>query len=192
MKNVYDTTDKNSPEYLLKQITGGRSSLLLILVFTAINLVMLLLDVDRYFLFSASVPYYLTMLGKGIDNGFVDGAWDINGTFTVTALVISVVVLAVYLVCWLLSKKKSGALIAALVLFILDTVALIIFTFTLYDNPAVNLMDFVFHAWAVASMIHAVRAGSKLKQLPPEEEIDLNELAGSIPTLGDNADHLDL
>lgn len=55
-KNV-NPVDKNSPEYLLKQIAGGRYSLLLILIFTVVNLVLLLVDSDRYFLFSASVPY---------------------------------------------------------------------------------------------------------------------------------------
>ena len=185
-------TNKYSRENLLRQIASGRSSLLLILIFTVVNLLFLVLDVDRYFLFSASVPYYLTVLGKGMDNGFSSGAWDVNGTYTITALVISLVILAVYLVCWLLSKKKTGWLTVAMVMMILDTLALALFTFALYDNPVANLMDFLFHAWAAWSLIQGSRAGGRLKKLPPEEELNLNDLAGSIPTLGENSDNVEL
>lgn len=177
-KNV----DRFSRETLLRSIAGGRSSLLLILIFTVVNLLFIVLDVDRYFLFAASVPYYLTSLGKGMDNGFVNGAWDTNGTYTVTALIISVVILAFYLLCWLLSKKKTGWLTAALVLFILDTVALVLFTFALYDNPMVNLVDFLLHAWAIWELGKGAKAGGRLKKLPAEDEMDLRDFA-AIPTL---------
>ena len=60
---------------------------------------------NTYFLFSASVPYYLVFVGMGIENGFVDGAWNVKGTLTYTGLVIALVIVAVYLLCWLLSKK---------------------------------------------------------------------------------------
>ena len=183
-------TDKNSRENLQRQIASGRSSLLLILIFTVVNVLFVMLDVDRYFLFSASVPYYLTMLGKGLDNGFVDGPWDINGTFTITALVISVVILAVYLLCWLLSKKRIGWQTVALVLFIVDTLALVLFTFALYDSPAVNIMDFIFHIWVIATLIHAIRADSKLKKLPAQEETPLDDFSTDIPALGDDSESI--
>ena len=166
-KNV-QTVDKNSREYLQNQFSGGRSSLLAVLIFTVVNLVMVLLDTGTQFLFSASVPYYLTFLGKAIDNNFSYGDWDVNGTFTITGLVIGVVVLVVYLLCWLLSKKRGGWLTAALVLFILDTVALLIFTVTLLEDPSANIMDFVFHGVIIWQLIMAVRANGKLKRLPPE------------------------
>ena len=43
--------------------------------------------------FSASVPYYLVFVGMGIENGFVDGAWNVKGTLTYTGLVIALVYL---------------------------------------------------------------------------------------------------
>ena len=161
-------------------VSGGRSSLLMILIFTAVNLLFIVLDVDRYFLFSASVPYYLTMIGKGIDNGFVDGAWEINGTYAITGLVISAVILAIYLLCWLLSKKKTGWLTAALVLFLLDTLALVVFTFALYDDPMINLMDFLLHGWVIWELFRAVRSAAKRKKLPVE---NVHDFSDGIPTL---------
>ena len=140
--------DKNSREYLLRQVANGRYSLLLIVILTVVNLIMTILDTNTYFLFSASVPYYLVFVGMGIENGFV----------------------AVYLLCWLLSKKRAGWLTAALVLFIIDTVALVVITFALYDSPVGKLVDFLLHIWAIVELVQGVRGSKKLKALPPAEE----------------------
>ena len=159
--------DKNSREYLLRQVANGRYSLLLIVILTVVNLIMTILDTNTYFLFSASVPYYLVFVGMGIENGFVDGAWNVKGTLTYTGLVIALVIVAVYLLCWLLSKKRAGWLTVALVLFIVDTVALVVITFALYDSPMGKLVDFLLHIWTIVELIQAVRGSKKLKALPP-------------------------
>lgn len=156
-KNI-NPVDKNSPEYLLKQVAGGRYSLLLILIFTVANLVLLLVDSDRYFLFSASVPYYFTAFGIGMDSAFSDGI----GTFTITALVISLLILGVYLLCWILSKKHTGWLTTALVLFCVDTVGLL---FLSYIFETSNLLDFLLHAWAIYELAHGIYCAGKLKKL---------------------------
>ena len=162
--------DKNSPEYLRSKISAGRYSMMLVTILTAVNLLMVLLDADRYFLFSASVPYYLVFLGKGIENGFSSGNWSVNGTLTYTGLAIALVILVVYAACWLLSKKRTGWITAALVLFSMDTVVLAGIAFVLYDNPAAKLVDFLLHIWAIVEMAQAVRAGGKLKALAAAEE----------------------
>ena len=154
--------DKNSREYLLRQVANGRYSLLLIVILTVVNLIMTILDTNTYFLFSASVPYYLVFVGMGIENGFVDGAWNVKGTLTYTGLVIALVIVAVYLLCWLLSKKRAGWLTAALVLLVI--------TFALYDSPMGKLVDFLLHIWAIVELVLAVRGSRKLKELPPTEE----------------------
>jgi len=164
-KNV-NPVDKNSPEYLAKQVSGGRYSLLLILVFTVVNLVFLLLDADRYFLFSASIPYFMTAFGMGLD-GALGGT-----TYTNTALVISAVILVVYLVCWFQGKNRTGWLIAALVLFSIDTLGLIYVSFVMLEDPASCIVDFLFHGWAIFELIQAVCCAGKLKKLasrmPPQ------------------------
>ena len=162
--------DKNSREYLLRQVANGRYSLLLIVILTVVNLVMTILDTNTYFLFSASVPYYLVFMGMGIENGFVDGAWNVKGSLTYTGLVIALVIVAVYLLCWLMSKKRAGWLTAALVLFIIDTVVLVVVAFALYDSPVTKLVDLLLHIWAIVELVQAVRSSKKLKELPPAEE----------------------
>lgn len=164
MKNK--AVDKTSPEYLQKQMAGARSSLLVVLIFTVVNLAMLLLDSNTYFLFSASVPYYMTAFAMGMDIGMgVEGI----GTFTLVSLGISVLILVWYLVCWLLSKKRPGWFVAALVAFILDTLALAGLSVAL-DMLTDNVMDFVFHGWVIVSLVQGIIAGKKLKNLPPETE----------------------
>jgi hypothetical protein len=162
MKN--NAVDKTSPEFLQKQAAGARSSLLVVMIFTVVNLAMLLLDSGTYFLFSASVPYYLVAFGMGMDIGM--GAESI-GTFTVVALGISAVVMVLYLLSWLLSKKRSGWLVVALVAFILDTLALVLICLA-FDALADSIMDFVFHAWVIVTLIQGINAGKKLKNLPAE------------------------
>ena len=175
-----DTANEQRPgfsrENLKRQIAGARYALLLILVFTVLNLVLLVLDAGRYFLFSASVPYYLIFLGLGLDNGFSPLRWNSVGSFTVTGLIISGVILGVYLVFLLLSTKKPGFLWGALGLFVLDTLALIFFSFTLYENPSANLMDGFLHLWAIVELGKGIRANGILKKLPPEQPADLSRI----------------
>ena len=76
--------------------------------------------------------------------------------------------LLLFLLCWFLSKKRSGWLIPALVLFVLDTLALAWCTLNLVNDPAGNIVDFVFHFWAIWELCVAIRCSSKLKKLPQD------------------------
>lgn len=103
MRKKANSVDKNSPEYWAKMITGGRASLLLIVVLTVVNIVLLLIEADRYFVFSASIPYYLTAFAMGMDSVFSSGI----GTYTIIAIVISVIVVGIYLLCWGAGRKET-------------------------------------------------------------------------------------
>lgn len=149
--------DKNSRAYLEGQVRYARNMVLIILLMTLINLVFLLLEYDRYFLFSASVPYYGVALAQ---------IFELDMTLP---LVLAVVIMAGYLICWLLAKKKSGAITAALVLFCLDTLALLGIAFGVMESPLVNLLDLVFHVIGIIALAQGVAAGAKLKNLPPEQ-----------------------
>lgn len=157
---------KLSPEYLQKQMAGARSALLAVLIFSVVNQAMLLLDTGTYFLFSASVPQFLTSFGMIMD--FV--AYYRIGLFTCIALAISVVILGLYLLCWLLSKKHPGWLIAALVFFILDTAFLLV-RGLLMGSLVGNIIDLVFHGWVIFQLSIGISANAKLKNLPPEAPV---------------------
>lgn len=58
--------EKGSQEYYERQVAMGRSTLLVVLCLTAANLLLLISNTNFYLLFSASVPYYLTSLARGL------------------------------------------------------------------------------------------------------------------------------
>ena len=75
-----------------------------------------------------------------------------------------------YIVTMRTLMTLAALLTAALVLFIVDTVALVVITFALYDSPVGKLVDFLLHIWAIVELIQAVRGSKKLRALPPTEE----------------------
>ena len=171
------TVDRNSPEYQENLIRTGRTALIGVVILTVLNLVLLLTDSDRYLLFSISVPYFLTVLGQIMDENLL------SGSYTVTALVISVVVLALYIVCFVLSKKRPGWLTAGLVLFCVDTAALVVFVFTLTDSPESFFMDFVFHVLIIVELAMAVKGNKKLKALREAAPVTPEGYKGTTPDL---------
>ena len=167
--------DKNSRQYLNRQMQGARGTTILICLFTMINLFLLVSNRDVYYLFSASVPYYLTMIALFMDNGlFTEGIIPDRfevGNFTTIALAISAVLLIVYLVCWIISKKKPIGLTTALVFFCIDTAALVAAVMFLELGFVENILDFVCHAVVIWELAVGVSAAAKQKKLPSEQEV---------------------
>lgn len=161
-------------DLLLSKYHSGRHNLLLVVVFSAINLIMLLTNSGSYFLFSAYVPYFLGDLGMyqcgkypaevyGEDFASMEFS-DIS--FLIVAVAIAAVVIGVYLLCWILAKKmKVGFIVFGLVMFAVDTA----FFLLLFGINTEMILDIVFHAWVLISLVNAIVAYNKLKKLPPEE-----------------------
>ena len=162
-------------EKLTNRYQSARHNILLVLVFTLINIVLLVTNSNTYFLFSAAIPYYIADLGM-----FLCGKYPaeyylseapnmefLDSSFLVVTLVIAAVILVLYLLSWILAKKpRVGWMIFALVLFILDTGAMLLIS----GISADMIMDIVFHGWVIVSLISGISAYFKLKQLPEEEE----------------------
>lgn len=147
--------------HLQEQIKVSRRTLLGVIVMTLVNLALLLTRGDDYLLFSASVPYYLAWFGR-----LMDGA--ANGTYTLTALAIGAMILAVYGLFWLLSRKNGAWLTWAAVLFCLDLAALIAVTVLLFENPMMNLVDILIHIVVIGQLIKGAKAAKELPTAPPE------------------------
>ena len=134
----------------------ARSNLLLVILFTLINSVISFAHGNFYFLFSASIPYYVASFSAAWayspeDIGLEPAA---NPTaILVIGAVIAAVLLVPYLLCWIFSKKHYGWMIAALVLFSLDSVWLLL-------NFHISLiLDILFHAYVLYYLIMGVRYG---------------------------------
>jgi len=152
MNNQRLRTVKTGPA---QKYASARANLLLVIVFTVINVAMLLFGSDSMFLFSATLPYFLTLMG--IVTGYTEGL--------AVGLGLAAVLIVAYLLCWIFSKKRFGWMVTAFVLFILDTVFLLWFYISI--GEAAGIIDIVFHAWIIYSLITAVIAGPKA--LVPEE-----------------------
>lgn len=156
--------DVNSREYQEQVLTRSRGFLLTIIVFTIINLVLLVLKQGTQFLFSASVPYYMTLLGMSMDSESA-AALAVGQNATI-ALVIAVVILLVYLACWILSAKKVMWLNIGIVLFVLDTAVLIYACLKVLDSPLDGIVDLLAHVLIIWEMSKGVTAAKNLKSMP--------------------------
>lgn len=157
---------------------NARMNLLLVVIFTVVNILLLAAGRDTFFLFSAYVPYMLTIWGM-LYCGLFPAAYGteyaalqiLNKPYFAVFAAVVLMILAAYVLCWLFSKNKIGWLIAALALFSVDTVLMLVFAGVKADN----LVDIVFHAWVIVSLSMGVRAYYKLQSLPPEETPVLEE-----------------
>ena len=171
-RNNQQAQQLSERQILQNKFTSARSNLLLVLVFTVVNILLLVTNSNTYFLFSAYVPYLLAILGMEMCGMFPDEYYggDTSGfiffdtSFLVIMLVIAAAILALYLLSWIFSKKgKSGWLIFALVFFAIDTVLLVVMTL-----PSISIVDLIFHAWVLYSLFTGISAAKKLKNLPEE------------------------
>lgn len=168
---------------LENRFKNSRGNLLLIVVFTLINIVLLATNSDSYFLFSAYIPYALVDLGMFLcgrypdeyyGEEFADMEFFGSSVFTVF-IIIAVLATAVYLLCWFLSNKnRYGWLIFALVLFVGDTLTMFLFL----GISSEIVIDFIFHISVIVSLSFGISAGVKLKKIS-EDEIFIPE-AGAV------------
>ena len=157
---------------LTSRYNSARHNILLVVAFTLVNSVLLFAGGDSYFLFSAAIPYYMTLFGL-LYTGRMPAEWYEGVEFQPDPdsvlyiyLAIAVVIIALYAFMWFMSKKHGyGWLVAALLLFVADTFAMFYFT----GFTADMILDFAFHVWVLVSLTSGIIAAINLKKLPEEE-----------------------
>jgi len=173
--NKQEATQLSPREILQNKYNAARANLIWVMAFTIINIVLLLTDSSTYFLFSLYVPYMFMLVGLVMTGKLPEVFTEIEYAQTeflpeaalIIPAVVSVVIILLFLLCWIFSKKnRVGWLIASFVLFCLDTIFLL-----LSGINGDSIIDIVFHAWVIISLVGGIRAHSQLKKLPPEEEI---------------------
>lgn len=170
-------------QLLTNRFNIARHNILVVIIFTLINIALALFGDGTYFLFSAFVPYYLVIdgmfsCGKFSDNWYEGGKEEylfLDESYLVIMLSFAILILAVYFLFWLLSKKqKLGWLIATLVFFSIDTLGMILFWGISLDM----IMDVLFHAYIFYFIISGIIAANKLKKLPQDEDDTPTEQGG--------------
>lgn len=153
---------------------NARANLLLVVAFTVINMVLLIAKSDTYFLFSAYVPYALVAVGMTICGMYpseyygeeFSGMEFLSPSVFAVIVAIAVIITALYFLCWIFSKNnRAGWLIAALVIFSVDTLGM----FAVEGFALDSIIDIVFHVWVILSLSLGIHACAKLKKIPAEE-----------------------
>ena len=177
MASLFNNRPVGNPQPLSREALAGkynaaRVNLLLVLGFTAVNVVIALCGGSSYFLFSAFIPYFISLMGATLC-GLMSPEYyaeiemlesDLLPTeFIAIFAVITVAILACYLLFWFMSKKHPGWLIAALVFFVLDTLFLL-----MMGLGVDSLFDVIFHAMVIYYLVSGVMAHYQLKRMPPE------------------------
>ena len=177
MANFFDASRApvaSQRSVLSVKYTSSRHNLLFVVAFSLINLVLLLTNSGTYFLFSASLPYIIADWGMFLCGKYPAEIYAeyypemttfLDSSVLVVLVAIAVIIIALYLLCWIMSKKHgAGWLIAALVFFCLDTAAMF-----LLPIDVSFLLDIAFHGWVIYSLAVGIVANSKLKKLPEED-----------------------
>ncbi|MBQ4510765.1 MAG: hypothetical protein II984_08580 [Clostridia bacterium] len=140
----------------------ARSSLLIVVILSVVNLFSLIFS-GSYFLFSS----YITLIigAVGAESYIADPS---NTIFLVVIIVLGIISVLPYLVCWIFSKKKVGWLIGALVLFSFDTLLLLIDAISVMNLTFI--LDLVIHAYFIYEMVVAVKFGLKKKKEEQENQ----------------------
>jgi len=131
----------------------SRANLAAVFGFTIANLVLTVLDVDLAFVFSAFVPELIYII--------------LMDAFPMAGFMAGVLAASVYLGCYVFSKHKRGFIVAALVLFIIDT--LIMLLFALMGGFAGFMINIAFSAWILFYLVTGTIAWAKLMDVKPDD-----------------------
>lgn len=139
----------------------AKGSLLAIILFSLVNLFALTFT-DSYFLFSA---YFTQLFGYMAWAAAEEAAMGLAFVF----IFIGALTLVPYLLCFIFAKKRYGWLIAALVMFSLDTLLLLIDSIGAFAAGDMSyLLDIIFHAYALFALGSAIAAGKQAKKINEE------------------------
>lgn len=149
----------------LRQHIGlGRTAILLLLAVSLLNQLLLLLKVNYHFLFSTAVPYYLNWLARKL--GGAAGATPLK----VFAVILTLLIFAAYVACWMVSAHRRDLLKTALLLYCADTVLLVIFAVALLNNPFSCLLELLVHLIGIAVLYDAHRSAQQLRQMSKKKK----------------------
>lgn len=148
-------------DQLEKKFGTARSNLIAVIAFTIINVFLVAVGAEFYFLFSANIPLYLLSIVSEIS--------------MVVGVVLALAAISIYMICWFLSQKNGVWIVVALAFFAID--GLVLFLFLLLVGfvggfEVSLLMDLGFYVLIMYYLIIGTRAWFKLKDMPQEDYYD--------------------
>ncbi len=152
----------------VRRYRRARGGLIGMILLTVVNGIQAAVGSSTYYLFSSYISYIFALYG-----------WELSQTlgdqrYLIVGLVEAALVLIPFLLCWIFSKKRRGWLIAAFVLFCIDTAAVLVDAVTTLHMG--YLLDLAFHIWLLVEMFVGIRSGKQAleeEKNPPQQEQDM-------------------
>ena len=173
----------NSPE---KVYQSARYAIIFLIALTAVNILMSLLKVNRYFVASIYLSYFTVSIMEN----------------TALGVVIAAAILVPYILAYFFSKKKPVWMVVALVLFVLDTLFVIFCMFLLHrigESPWSMLFDLALHAFVIFELAMGVKyreaataepdETAEGPALPSDESGEYNEVPCAVAVSKENGKH---
>ena len=142
----------------------ARSNLLAAIIFTVVNTLLMFLNANISFLFSIFTPQLLFGIRE-----------DAMG------LLLALIALAPFFVCWLLSQRRRAFMPVALILFSLDSL-LFVYLAVSAGFEVSYLLDVAFHVWILFYLISGTVAWARLRGVDADAfHIALLETDNGVP-----------
>ncbi len=142
---------------LQRRVSSGRGSIAIAAVLSLVNLVLLWLGSETEFLFSLSSPSIFVGFGMGISEQIG------SNIPTIIGAVAGLLVIVIFGLLFLFSKKSLVAWVVAGILSVADT-AMLLWLMTMMEDPSALALNVLFHIWLVGSILWGFLAARKLKQ----------------------------
>lgn len=137
---------------LAQKEKGGMGSFLTLVVLTYVNLALTLLNASVSFPFSATVPPLIA--GVALE-GYRETS---SVPVLMIGIAVAVIFASVYLVLYLLARKKTWPIIVGLILMAIDTLVVL---FLALDDFSYYIIDIAFHAWIIWSFAKLIGVRGK-------------------------------
>ncbi|MBQ4122013.1 MAG: hypothetical protein IJD35_08360 [Clostridia bacterium] len=180
----YASQPIKTKEMYQRDLTMSRMNLLLSVIFTVVNLVMVMISISTSFLFSASIPHYLSLF-FAVNCGLFDDSyyqsfygddWKNELVFFDPSIfwavfAFSVAIIIGLFLLWFFSKKHKVCSMITLSFYIVDTLFLVAFSFFVGAGGIDLILQLLFHAWIVYYAVLSVRAWKGIGTAPTAAEV---------------------
>lgn len=165
------------------KFSSARINLFAAAAFTAVNIILMAAGSFSYFLFSFTVPYTIAQLGMYLTGSLPaeyytdwgEGAF-LGSGFLIGTMIAAAVIIGLFVLCGILSKKNRVWLTVALVLFAIDC-AFMLYVSLSGGFEASVIIDIAFHAWVMYYLASGVKSAKALSELPDESFFGTAEAA---------------
>jgi len=140
----------------------ARNNLLVVILFTVVNLLLSAFNTNLNFLFSATLPQFVFEVVKAIDPDTE------SNIFIIAGLIMAFITIIPYFIFWILTRRARGLILAALIFFGIDSFLLIVLVLDM-ESKASFLLEIVFHVWILYYLIIGVIAWFKLRDVSKDE-----------------------